>query len=429
MLKKLLKIFLPIIILGSSFTLAWYLYKTKSQKPVVEIVERTWRVETITAVAGNYSPSIILYGKVEAPELYNSSAPAFGRLLELHVKEGQKVTKNQLLAKMDEADFLPALKMVQAKVVSFDAQINNEKLRNQLDKNALKHQQELLVLGRQSLKRTQEVRKQNLASQAEADDAKKIVLQQQLAINTLKLSLEGYSLRLKSLYASRDQAVAEMDKAALSLARGTFNAPFDGIIASVNVAVGDQLSSGENLFSLYPLNHLEIRSKIPFQFKQRIEKALSKGQELTAYAPQQSNIRSKQQFKLLRLSGLESASGVDVFFEISNNAEQLRPGSFLQLRLILPSSEPLFSAPYSALYGKDKLYKIVADNDNLARMKSIKITPEGEYIREDQRSNSNDNQNHSLLLFSSRFIKPGDQIVITHLPNALNGLKVNTVNK
>ncbi len=157
MLKKPLKFFLPILILGSSFALAWYLYKTKPQKPVAEITEQIWRVETITALAGNYSPSIILYGKVEAPDLYNTSAPAFGRLLELNVKEGQRVSKNQLLAKMDEADFLPALKMAQAKVASLDAQIKNEQLKHRLDQKALQHQKTLLDLGKQSLKRTQDV--------------------------------------------------------------------------------------------------------------------------------------------------------------------------------------------------------------------------------------------------------------------------------
>jgi multidrug efflux pump subunit AcrA (membrane-fusion protein) len=426
-LKKLLKIFLPLIILGLAFTLAWYLYKTKTQKPAAEITERIWQVETIKAVAGDYSPSIILYGRVEAPELYNSSAPAFGRLLELYVKEGQKVSKNQLLAKMDEADFLPALKMAQAKIASFDAQIKNEQLRYRRDQNALKHQQDLLLLNRQALKRTQDVYKKKLASQVETDEAKKIVLQQQLTINTLKLSLEGYSSRLKSLQASREQAVAEMDKANLSLQRGTFYAPFDAVITSVNVAVGDQLSSGENLFSLYPDTHLEIRTKIPFQFKQRIENALSQGHKLSAFAAHPSNNQAEQQFKLLRLSGQASASGVDVFFQIKTNTKHFRPGSFQQLRLILPSSEPLFSVPYSALYGKDKIYKITNDKGEITRMQSVRVTPVGEYTMEND--NSKLTKSQSLLLFTSKKIINGDQIVITHLPNAINGLKVKTVNK
>ena len=166
MLKKISKILIPIVILGLSVAVARYLYQTKAQKPIAKITERVWRVDTIKAKAGDYAASIILYGKVEAPELYNASAPAFGRVEKISIKEGQNVSKGQLLASMDQADFMPALKMAQAKIASFDAQIKNEQLRYRLDKKALKHQQALLVLGNQSLKRTEKIHKKKLASQS-----------------------------------------------------------------------------------------------------------------------------------------------------------------------------------------------------------------------------------------------------------------------
>jgi len=425
-IKKLLKIILPIFILISAAATAWYLFTTKTQKPVAEITERIWQVETITAHAGDYSPSLLLYGKVESPELYNASAPAFGRVLNIAVKEGQRVKKGQLLAKMDEADFLPALKMAQAKIVSLDAQIKNEELKYRRDQKALRHQQELLLLGEQSLKRTQKVHKQKLASQSETDEAKKLVLQQQLTINTLKLTLEGYFSRLKTIQANREQAVAENDKVALALQRSSFYAPFDGVIANVNVAVGDQLASGKNLFSLYPNKNLEIRAKIPFQIKQQIEKELSQGSSLYAETFLLENNNAKQRFKLLRLSGQASASGIDAFFSVNGQSMHLQPGSFQQLRLFLPSSEPLYSAPYTALYGKDKLYKLIKDKNNISRMQSIKIKPMGEYSIADSNSSA---QSADILLFSSDAIAEGEQIIITHLPNALNGLKVELFSK
>ena len=426
MLKKLFKILLPIIILGLTAAIAWYLFKTKTQKPTAEITERIWQVETITAHAGDYSPSLLLYGKVESPELYNASAPGFGRVLKLAVKEGQRVKKGQLLAEMDAADFIPALNMAKAKIASLDAQIKNEELKYHRDQKALGHQQELLLLGQQSLKRTQKVHKQKLASQSETDEAKKIVLQQQLTINSLKLSLEAYFSRLKTIQANREQAVAESAKVALALQRSRFYAPFDGVIASVDVAVGDQLSSGKNLFSLYPNNHLEIRAKIPFQVKQHIEKELSQGNHLYAEPSLLTDNKSKQKFRLLRLSGQASASGIDAFFAINGQSMHLQPGSFQQLRLFLPSSEPLFSAPYTALYGKDKLYKLITDEKNSSRMQSIQIKAMGEYSVVDHNAPTG---SANILLFSSNAIEEGDQIIVTHLPNALNGLKVELFSK
>jgi multidrug resistance efflux pump len=423
MLKKISKIVIPVLIIVLTLLLARYLYQTKAQKPTAEITERVWRVETIEAKSGHYPASIILYGKVEAPDLYNASAPAFGRVEKINIKEGQSVSKGQLLAIMDKADFMPGLKMAQAKVASFDAQIKNEELRYRLDQQALKHQKSLLVLGKESLKRTEKVHKQNLASQAEIDESKKRVLQQQLTINTLKLSLEGFDSRLKSLNANKEQAQAEEVKAQLSLQRSDFYAPFDGIIASVDVAVGDQLSTGKNLFSIYPLNALEIRAKIPSHLRQRIEDDLQQGDSLSAYVDGlEQHSLDQHEFKLSRLSGQASASGVDAFFSSSNKLESLRhislrPGNIKQLRLLLPSKQVLFSAPYIALYGKNKLYKLVKDDSGAMRMKSIKIKPLGEFRQEGENTKS-------LLLFSSDQIQSGDKIIITHLPNALNGLKV-----
>ncbi len=410
----MLKIFLPIIILAISFSLSFYLFKTKDKKPTAEITERIWQVETLKMQAAAHSPSIILYGLIEAPARYHASAPAFGRVEQLLVKEGQAVKKGQLLATMDEADFLPALKKSQAQVASLDAQIKNEKLRYRLDKIALQHQKELLILGQQSLKRTEDVYKKKLASLSEADEAKKRVLQQQLTINTLKLSLEGYRSRLVSLQASREQALAELDKVKLSLKRSQFYAPFNAVIAQVDVAVGDQLASGKNLFSLYPPNNLEVRTKIPFHLKEKIAKQLKQGVPLYAVSVTSNQQQQKQRFNLVRLSGQASISGVDAFFTVVGEGASYRPGSFLQLRFFIPSHEALFSIPYTALYGKNKLYKLNQEKNNELRMQAVNITPVGDL--------SLDNQN--LLLFSSAEVKDGDRIIITHLPNALNGLKV-----
>lgn len=428
MFKKISKIIIPILIIVLTLLLARYLYQTKAQKPSAEITERVWRVETIEAKSGYYPASIILYGKVESPELYNASAPAFGRVEKINIKEGQTVSNGQLLAIMDKADFMPGLKMAQAKIASIDAQIKNEELRYRLDQQALKHQKSLLILGKESLKRTEKVHKKKLASQVEIDEAKKLVLQQQLTINTLKLSLEGFESRLKSLQASREQAQAEEVKAELSLKRSDFYAPFDGIIASVDVAVGDQLSTGKSLFSIYPLNSLEVRAKIPSHLKRRIEADLKQGHSLFAYAEGLAESSLEQHslaqygFKLSRLSGQASASGVDAFFSISQTQVpadpiSLRPGNIKQLRLVLPSKNSLFVAPYIALYGKNKLYKLLKDDKGIIRMKSVKIKPLGEFRQENKESKS-------LLLFSSDQIQSGDKIIITHLPNALNGLKV-----
>ena len=63
-------------------------------------------------------------------------------------------------------------------------------------------------------------------------------------------------------------------------------------------------------------------------------------------------------------------------------------------------------------------------------MESVKIMPMGNF--EDQNFAFEDSESEtakSLFLFKSDVIQSGDEIIITHLPNALNGLKVEPLNK
>ena len=108
----------------------------------------------------------------------------------------------------------------------------------------------------------------------------------------------------------------------------------------------------------------------------------------------------------------------------SNNSRlHLRVGSIVVLNLQRSAQKNLIKVPYQAMYGTDRLYKIVANRLALVKVKTI-----GEY-RQTVLQQDSIQMNQSQLLIKSEELQDGDEILTTHLPNAFTGLKVESTDK
>jgi len=127
---------------------------------------------------------------------------------------------------------------------------------------------------------------------------------------------------------------------------------------------------------------------------------------------------------LKRLSGEGQASGVDAILSMQANGSHFRIGSIAVVRLQRMAQGDLIAVPYQAMYGTDRLYKIV---DN--RLQSVTVQSVGEYAAADKNSAMSLDQSQKMtqLLIRSDELNSGDAILSTHLPNAFSGLKVDLV--
>ncbi len=110
------------------------------------------------------------------------------------------------------------------------------------------------------------------------------------------------------------------------------------------------------------------------------------------------------------LAGEAEATGIDVYFAIGAVPAQLRPGELLPLSLMLPTEREVFAVPYQAIYGNSRIYRVDED-----RLQAVDVRSIGQARAGDDRI---------LVLIRSDDIESGDLIAITHLPNAVTGLKV-----
>jgi len=378
------------------------------QQPV-ESRERVWRVDTLIAQPEQLSPTLTLYGRVESPELLRAAAPADGRVAAVEVREGQRIEPGQLLLSMDPRDFVPRVQQAQADVDDLEAQLKREQLQHASNQNALAHERELLELAESALKRARDLRGRKLGSDAAVDEAGENRQRQLLAVTTRQLAVDEHRARLRQYEARLERARAVLTEAQLDQERSVVTATFSGIVAKVDVAAGDQVKRADTLLSLYPTDALEVRAKLPAPYQQELLEALNAGRTLQAVAMAGA---TEIVLHLDRVSGEADPSGIDGLFRIQRGAELLRLGSMVTLQLRRAPQTGVVAVPYTALYGNDRMYKLVD-----GRLQGITVTALGDYAGADDRS---------MLLVKSPQLQAGDQLVTTHLPNAITGLRVET---
>ncbi len=394
---------LPIAILAAAFALFAWLRASKPVQAPPATQEKTWRVEVAAVQPARRSPALTLYGRVESPTRVRPAAPGAGVVAEVPAREGQHFTAGTLLLALDPRDFTPAIAQTRAELADLDAQLAAERLRIDADRAALAHEQTLLALAEAAVERAQRLKSQKLGSDTALDDAQAALGRQRLAVTTRRLAVDSASARVAQLEARHARAVALRDEAELALARSRVLAPFDGLVAAVHVAPGDRVQSGGTLLEIYPDDGLEVRARVAQRYQEELLAALAAGPGVSARA----RVAGRDvDLPLRRLAGVGDPSGIDAFFALPTDAG-VRLGALLELTLRRPPVADAVAVPYGALYGNGRLYLL--RDGRLAGVDVELLGPDAD---------------GDAALVRGTGLAAGDTVVVTHLPNAVNGLPV-----
>ncbi|WP_295579755.1 efflux RND transporter periplasmic adaptor subunit [uncultured Lamprocystis sp.] len=390
MLRKLL----PFLILALGIGGFVALKATRPQPEPVVPQERVWRVETVTVTPAVHSPVLNLFGRVEAPDRVRAAAPVAGRLLEVRVRDGDLVAQGDLLARLDPADLEPRLAQARA-------ELTREQLRLTHDRQALEQERALLGLAEAALGRSEKVQSRKLGTASDVDLAREQLARTRLAVTLREQAIAEHPARLAALEAKL--AEAERDAA-----RAQIQAPFDARIGTVEAGAGDQLQPNQTILTLYPVDGLYLRAKIPGSRGEELRAALEAGQRLTARANHAGRPFSAV---LARLAGEADARGVDALLKVEPGSD-LPLGAFVDLVLQRPAMPDTIALPFAALNGGSRVFAV-----NEGRLQGIMVERVGEVME----------HGASEVLVRAAGLGPGTRVMITHLPNAVDGLKVQEV--
>jgi HlyD family secretion protein len=408
--KRLTKFLLPVLILAVGLGVFQYLKQTRPERPPAEIVERIWRIEAETVEPRRLSPGLELYGSVQAPDLLRAAASAQARVARVLVREGDRVEAGQLLVELDPRDFSFRLVQARAQIEELEAQVESERTGHETDLAALEQERKLLAIAQDGVERASQLTKQRVGSQTDLDTAEQELARQALAVSNREMSIADFPARQRALAARLSSARARLEEIALELERAPVVAPYDAVIAKVSVTAGDQVRKDDVLLTLYAIDSLEVRARIPAPFQAELTASLQDEGRLPATA---TIGELSLKLSLERLAGEASASGIDGLFDVEDEAGLLRAGQMISLRLDRPPQDDAVAAPFGAVYGGDRVYKLVD-----GRMKGVAVRSLGSWFTE---------TGEERLLVQAPDLAAGDRLIVTHMPNAIDGLRVETV--
>lgn len=184
---------------------AWYLLAKRST--VVEVA-------TARSVGGSATAVLNASGYVTPRRRSTISSKITGKIKEVFIEEGMAVEAGQVIATLDDADALAALRATEAE--------------RDVARGWLRELQVELNNARRTLERQRELRERNLNSQEDLDNA-------ETAVSGLEAQIERVKLQMTA--AERNVAIAQR-----GVDNCTIRAPFAGIVVSKDAQPGEMVS-------------------------------------------------------------------------------------------------------------------------------------------------------------------------------------------
>ncbi|AJQ92324.1 efflux RND transporter periplasmic adaptor subunit [Gynuella sunshinyii] len=359
-------------------------------------------VETMTIWPDSWSAQVILFGKTFSYQQRNILSRLSSEVTQLEVNAGQRVKTGQLLLKLDDEDLQRSLKQAQNQLSSIDAQIRLQKLQAEADRKSLLIEEKLLAIQEATVKRYENLNNLQLSSSNDYEATLMAYQNQLKSVQSQQLAVARQADEMAQLITQKNEQQLAVEDLQSQLKDATIEAPFDGVIASIAVILGDEVSQGDQLITIYDDSLLGLETKIPVNQLRGLSNADQQIYAFTELAGQPHNLQ------LSDLDSLASGGAVVAKFRFITPVT-ITLGEHQAMTVVLPPQNNVFAIPASSLYENKLVYKVEQQ-----QLVDIAVNVTGQTLID----------GNTWYIFDSREIKAGDQILVTRLPNASRGLKV-----
>lgn len=350
-------VLLLLLSLGSGLTACHKASSAPEAAPVRELSAE----DVLVVRAGTVIDSLPFTGTLNALVSSVVGSEVEGKVLEVRVREGERVKQGQLLARIDDQVALQA-------VSEQEAQFANTQSRLQLARVKLEKQRELFQKGFIS----------------------------KLAFDELASDFDVKAGDLKAQH-------SQLTRARKTLADSVLRAPIDGVVYERKINPGEQVQRNASLFSIADLSLLEITATIPSQLVGRIKL----GMQGQFHTEGDSRSYSGRVVRLnpVALSGTRSFA---VFLRVDNHDGALRAGQFVQGGIALSQDNQHCVLPLTAVRDPDgQPWVMTAEQGRLVR-RPVRIHLRSEVQRQVAVDGVNPGQ--TVLVGSLLGLKPGDAV-------------------
>jgi membrane fusion protein, multidrug efflux system len=232
-------------------------------------------VKTMVVTAGAESHVRSFSGRVEASNKVELAFQVSGLLVNLPVREGQKVTNNEVIAQLRPDEFQARLRALQGQLDRARADLQalragvraEERLRLEAQMRAAEAQ---FVNARAELERSTRLLQSRVISRTEFDSSEtayRVAKQNyQAALQTFEQGAIAREEEILAKEAEVSGLEGQVVEANLQLEDATLRAPYDGVIAQRFVEQGQSIRANERVVMFQDVDEIDIAVDVPETF-------------------------------------------------------------------------------------------------------------------------------------------------------------------
>jgi RND family efflux transporter MFP subunit len=323
-------------------------------------------VKLVSSEARKLARTVSSPGTLAADEQATLSFKVAGRLSELKVDLGSRVSRGQVTGQLETNDFKVRLQQAEAALQQARVRLGlpalGEDDRVETENTALVRQaRALLDEARLNLDRTQQLVSQGIQAKAELDRVESAF---KVADSRYQDAVEEVRNRQAILLQRR----SELAIAKQQLAETTLYAPFDGAIRERRASIGEFLAAGAPVVTIVRLHPLRLRVELP----ERDARGIRQGQPVRVIVEGEDGDYSG---RVARLSPAfqEQSRTLIVEAEVDNQNGRLRPGSFVKVEIETISTDDVVMVPSSAIVTFAGIQKVFTVKDGKAVEKNVVV--------------------------------------------------------
>lgn len=298
------KIIILVAIVGL-FIFVWYQRNIEEKEAEEEIKAP---VHVTAPQSGALTQVITINGYVESETMVTVLPKISGTLTELFVDVGDKVSKDQIIGKIDSEPYKLNLRQAEAAYLA----------------------------AKSTFDRTKQLYEANATSKQNYDQA-------------------------KSQY---DAAKAQYELAQLNYTYTEIKAPITGSVLKKHATAGSLVSNQVPIVTIGDLEDLIIKAKIPEKYYARFSEVRGgNGITATVRIPALDNREFDARIRTVAPFISAETKNFEIICELSGETTSIRPGMFLYLTFVLEKKENLFYLPFSALTGGTHLWYVEEEQE------------------------------------------------------------------
>lgn len=357
-------------------------------------------VDVIPAKATMDTAQLKLFGEVTPRRQIDMTATSNATVVDIVVREGESVVEGQLLAQLQSENAQQTLVQRQAALAEITARIRNEQRKHENDVAALAIDEELLSIAKNTVERLTSLGAQQLSTSTDYENALRSYQTQLQQVQARRLLVAQYEDVQLQLAAQQQQLTSQLAVVEQQVKELAVTAPFNGVVAKLDLIIGQEVRTGQALATVYDPQRLEVRARSPLRYR------------LDQYPLEQlTALGANEQWQVVSVRPMNEMGAQQIALVPTQTSAQLPlPGTYVELTLSYPLSAPAIAVPVTAVYDQQRVYLA-----NRGQLKAVDVDIVG--------------RSGESYLITSEDMGDRDMIVTTRMNNPTTGMAISVLDR